>query len=99
MSTTTRQRLEKMASFSNPEAGEYWAEETSSAQVSQQILEGAYGAHAQKALMGIKEAQAEALSLSNTKIASDPWDTHESALYDNPEESRQQRLNTLLRRY
>ena len=68
-------------------------------QVSQQILEGAYGEQAQKALMGVREAQQEVLGSQISKEASDPWNTDTSPLFENPEESRKQRLNTLLRRY
>lgn len=65
----------------------------------QMISEGHLGPQAQQAYHAIKEAQVEAEYAEWNKVASDPWNSYASPLFENAEESRHHRLNTLLRRY
>jgi len=65
----------------------------------QMISDGHLGTQAQQAYHAIKEAQAEAEYAEWNKVASDPWNSYASPLFEDAEESRHHRLNTLLRRY
>lgn len=59
--------------------------------------QGHFGEQAQAALMGVKEASADLGGYYDTEYAENVSSI--SDLYVDPEESRNQRLNTLLRRY
>lgn len=57
---------------------------------------GGLGPQAEAVVSGVNEALQDAGYFA--KQASDPWNSYASPLYDRPEEARQHRLDTLLRR-
>lgn len=96
--SNTRNRLMKIASTSRQAPTEPVTKVASSQEEAlvEAISAGLLGPKAQAALSGIKEAQALATQQAWGKFASSP---ESYPVLNDPEVARQQRLNTLLRRY
>lgn len=89
----TRRRLEKIAST----VRETSRGSSQELELLEMVGQGHFGEQAQAALAGIKEASADLKSYNGVQKTEKVSSI--SDLYVDPEESRNQRLNTLLRRY